>query len=150
MAIEQVNVCAELQQGVAVKVQARQFELMLDEPKSLGGTDTGMNPVEALLGALGACQAIVARVYAAKFNVVLDGFNVKLEGDLDLDGFLGKSEVRPGYSAIRYQYWIESPSAQEDVAALIKFVAEKCPVGDSLAQGVELSLNGVHLNQQVL
>ena len=101
MAVEQVNVCAELQQGVAVKVQARQFELMLDEPKSLGGTDTGMNPVEALLGALGACQAIVARVYAAKFNVVLDGFNVKLEGDLDLDGFLGKSEVRPGYSAIR-------------------------------------------------
>ena len=55
MAVEQVNVCAELQQGVAVKVQARQFELMLDEPKSLGGTDTGMNPVEALLGALGAC-----------------------------------------------------------------------------------------------
>lgn len=150
MAIEQFSAKAELQQGVAVKVTARQFEFTLDEPAALGGTDTGMNPVEALLGTLGACQAIVARVYSAKFNVVLERFNVELQGDLDLDGFFGKSEVRPGYSAIRYQYWIESPSAKEDVAALIKFVAEKCPVGDSLAQGVALSLNGVHLNQQVL
>lgn len=47
-----------------------------------------MNPVEALLASLGACQSIVARVYASKFEVELEDFRVDVEGDLDLDGFL--------------------------------------------------------------
>lgn len=55
---------AHLQDGVQVKVKSRNFQVTIDEPKELGGTDTGMNPVELLLCALGACQAIVARVYA--------------------------------------------------------------------------------------
>lgn len=31
-----------------------------------------MNPVETLLASLGACQSIVARVYAPKFDVILE------------------------------------------------------------------------------
>ena len=145
MAVQAIRASAHLQQGVAVKVQAREFEIQLDEPKELGGTDTGMNPVEVLLGALGACQAIVARVYAKKFNVQLDDFRVELVGDIDLDGFLGLAEVRPGYSAIRYQYFVQSPSAPEDIKALIALVASKCPVGDSLGNGVQLQLAGTEI-----
>lgn len=40
---------AHLQEGVQVKTKVRQFELIIDEPESLGGKDTGMNPVEVLL-----------------------------------------------------------------------------------------------------
>ena len=77
--------------------KVRNFELTIDEPVNLGGKDTGMSPVEALLCSLGACQAIVARVYASKFDVDLQHFWVKLEGDLDLDGFFDKADVRPGF-----------------------------------------------------
>lgn len=84
-AIQTFKATAHLQNGVQVKAASRQFELIIDEPKSLGGTDTGMNPVEALLASLGACQAIVARVYAPRFEVKLDDFRVEVEGDLDLD-----------------------------------------------------------------
>src|SRR5690625_5523228 len=57
---------AHLQEGVQVKVRSRGFEIIVDEPESLGGTDTGMNPVEMVLCALGACQAIVASVLDRK------------------------------------------------------------------------------------
>ncbi len=143
MAVEQFQATAHLQSGTQVKVRSRGFELTLDEPIEDGGTNLGMNPVEALLGALGACQAIVARVYAKRFNVQLDDFWVELEGDLDSDGYMDKADVRCGYSAVRYTYHIKSPSAQVDIDAFVAFIGNKCPVGDSLAQPVALQLMGV-------
>lgn len=143
MAVQQFQARARLQDGVKVAVQARQFSLTIDEPAELGGTDTGMNPVEALLGSLGACQAIVARVYAPQFDVVLDDFQVEVEGDLDLDGFFGQAAVRPGYSAIRYRFHITSPSPQAHIDRLLDHLQRHCPVGDTLANPVALSLTDV-------
>lgn len=143
IAITTFKATAHLQEGVVVKVRSRNFEFTIDEPASLGGTDTGMNPVEALLGSLGACQSIVARVYAGKFNIQLDDFWVELEGDIDLDGFFKKSDVRPGYSDIRYTFHIKTDAPREQVEEYIKFLEETCPVGDSIANLVNLKLNGI-------
>lgn len=140
---------AQLQEGVQVKVKSRNFEVTIDEPKELGGTDTGMNPVELLLGALGACQSIVARVYAQKFNVKLDDFRVELEGDIDLDGFFGRSEVRPGFSDIRYNIHIGTDSPKENVEEFINFMASKCPVGDTIENTVNLKLNEIIVSSLV-
>lgn len=38
--------------------------MILDEPIEEGGTDSAMNPMEALLCAIGLCQSIVAKVVA--------------------------------------------------------------------------------------
>lgn len=146
MAIQQFSARAELQEGVKVSIKSRQFEITIDEPKELGGTNQGMNPVEALLGSLGACQAIVARVYAQQFKVQLDNLSIDIEGDLDLDGFFGKSAVRPGYSEIRYNFHIDSPSPQENINQLVEHLQKHCPVGDTLANPVRLVLNNVVVN----
>ncbi|KEQ23638.1 OsmC family protein [Paenibacillus tyrfis] len=142
-AVKTFKATAHLQEGVKVKASSRQFELTIDEPKSLGGTDTGMNPVEVLLASLGACQSIVARVYAPKFGVKLDDFQVDVEGDLDLDGFFNRSEVRPGYSEIRYTFRIKTDSPKDKVEEFIRFIESKCPVGDTIANPVSLKLNSI-------
>ncbi|WP_338588084.1 OsmC family protein [Paenibacillus sp. Y5S-9] len=142
-ALQTFKASAHLQNGVQVKVTSRNFEFIIDEPKNLGGTDTGMNPVEALLASLGACQSIVARVYAPKFGVNLKDFFVDVEGDIDLDGFFDKSEVRPGYSDIRYTFRIKTDSPQEQVEAFVQFLESKCPVGDTLAHPVNLKLDRI-------
>lgn len=139
-AVQTFKATAHLQDGVQVKTSSRHFELTIDEPKSLGGTDTGMNPVEVLLASLGACQSIVARVYAPKFGVKLDDFQVDVEGDLDLDGFFNKSDVRPGYSDIRYTFRIKTDSPKDKVEEFVQFLESKCPVGDTLANPVNLKL----------
>ncbi|ASA21236.1 OsmC family protein [Paenibacillus donghaensis] len=142
-AVQTFKATAHLQNGVQVKATSRQFELIIDEPKSLGGTDTGMNPVEALLASLGACQSIVARIYAPKFGVKLNDFRVEVEGDIDLDGFFDKSDVRPGYSDIRYTFHIQTDSPKEKVEEFVQFLESKCPVGDTIAKPVNLKLESI-------
>lgn len=147
MAVQTFKATAQLQEGVKVLTKSRHFELTIDEPKSLGGTDTGMNPVEALLASLGACQSIVARVYAPKFDVKLDDFRVEVEGDIDLDGFFNKSDVRPGYSDIRYTFHIKTDSPKEKVEEFVKFLESKCPVGDTIAHPVNVKLESIVIDQ---
>ena len=47
---------SKLSDGMQVETSTRGFKILLDEPEELGGTNKGMNPVEAVLGALGAYQ----------------------------------------------------------------------------------------------
>ena len=44
------TVTAQLGEGTVVNIQARQFSWRGDEPISVGGTVTGANPYELLLG----------------------------------------------------------------------------------------------------
>lgn len=143
MAIEVFKATTRLKEGMEVHAQARGFEVTIDEPESLGGTDKGMNPVELVLCALGACQAIVARIYAPKFEIELQEFRTELEGDLDLDGFLGKLGVRPGFSEIRYNIHIKADAPREKIEEFVDFICRHCPVGDTVAAPVKLVLNEV-------
>lgn len=125
-------------QGLAVEVESRGFSATIDEPQSLGGTDTGMNPVELLLGSLGACQVISALAFAPSQGIKIENMHVELEGDLDLDSFTGKNpNAEKGYSEIRYHFYIKSEASPEDLHKLIALVEERCPVGHTLLKQVK-------------
>ncbi|NLJ40419.1 MAG: OsmC family protein [Clostridiales bacterium] len=128
-----------LPDGLQVDTEARGFKILLDEPKELGGTDLGMNPVEAVLCALGACQAICARAFAAAQKFTFEEFHIELEGDLDPDGFMGLNEnVRNGFQEIRFSMHFKTQESQEKTEAFADFIERTCPVGDNLANGVKL------------
>ena len=76
-------------EGFHVSSKIRTHNLEIDEPKELGGTDKGPNPVELVLAALGGCQAIVLRFYGEKLGVNVKSVESSVEGDLDLGGFFG-------------------------------------------------------------
>ncbi|MHA6252547.1 OsmC family protein [Oceanobacillus sp. CAU 1775] len=147
MATQVIKANAHLKERVLVETTARQHRVIVDEPASLGGTDTAMNPVELLLSALGACQSIVARTYAEKFGINLNDFKVELEGDLDTDGFLGKADVRPGFSNIRSTYSIETDAPEEKVVEFLEFLENHCPVGDTIENAVGFS-SSYRINQK--
>jgi uncharacterized OsmC-like protein len=138
MALSTYKVKTTLKENVLVEAEARSHKVIIDEPKNLGGTDKGMNPVELLLSALGACQSIVARIYAEKFDIDLQNFWVEVEGDIDSDGFLGKSDVRPGFQTIRYTFHIETTASEEKIEAYKEYIEAHCPVGDTIANTVDL------------
>lgn len=115
-------------------VSSRTHSFTLDEPQSLGGTDAGMNPVEALLGALGACKCIVARCYAEAHGITLRDITVECSGVLDPDGFLGKNpEAKIGFSSIHSVFRIEADNSPEEIAEFVAFVDRTCPVQDTLS-----------------
>ena len=138
MALTKVQAKTVLKENVLVEVEARGHKVIIDEPVSLGGTDKGMNPVELLLSSLGACQSIVARTYAKKFEIDLQNFWVELEGEIDLDGFFGKPGVRPGFQEIRTVFHIETDAPKEKVEAFKEYIEAHCPVGDTIANTVNL------------
>ena len=138
---------AQLMDGMQVQTRARHHELLIDEPSSLGGTDQGMNPVEALLSALGACQAIVARAYAEQFEIDLQGFRVDVQGKLDTDGFMGVKDVRCGYQSITYDIHIKTTASEEKVQEFVKFIEKTCPVGDTLAHDVSMQVGSVVIDK---
>ena len=132
-----------LKNGLQVETESRGFKFIMDEPKNLGGTDIAMAPVEALLCALGACQAIVATAFAKSQKFTFEEVYINLEGDLDPDGFLGISDARNGFQEIRYKIHFKTNESQEKTETFAKFVESRCPVGDCLANGVKLVNSGV-------
>ncbi len=132
-------------EGLQVESESRNFKISIDEPKSLGGMDTSMSPVEVLLCALGGCQAIVATAFAASHNVTFEDFFVEIEGDIDLDGFLGKADVRPGFQEVRYTMHFKTNEPREKMEKFVEFMERTCPVGDSIENEVRLVNAGVVL-----
>ncbi len=127
----------KLPEGLAVENSVRGFKTIMDEPKDSGGTDKGMNPVEAVLSALGSCQCITAAAFAKTQGIDLKDFWVELEGDLNTDGFSHKDPaVRPGFQQVRFTMHIKTDAAPDKVAAFQEFIEHTCPVGDSLGKGV--------------
>jgi uncharacterized OsmC-like protein len=112
--------------------EIRGFGVRLDEPAELGGTDTGPNPVEAVLAALGSCQAIVYRAYANALGLRLDRVEVEARGHLDVRGFLGDPNVPAGFERVSFTTRVVSPEPPERVQELAKLVEAHCPVLDIL------------------
>ena len=66
-------------EGFRQEVHMENHTLTMDEPISVpGGTDTGPNPYEMLLAALGACTSMTLRMYASHKKLPLEGVQVKL------------------------------------------------------------------------
>jgi uncharacterized OsmC-like protein len=126
-----------LKEGLVVENTAGKFKIIADEPPSMRGTDTGMNPVEMLLCALGACQCITARFLARSQRIDLQDYRVELEGDLDPAGFMkGAEGICPGFQQVRVTVYIKANATAEEIDRFVALVQKRCPVGDTLCNGV--------------
>jgi uncharacterized OsmC-like protein len=134
MAIKTYNADVKLISGLKVSCQSREFEMIIDEPRTSGGTNMGMNPVEALLNSLGACLVIAAKSFARSKKISLKSINVKVSGELDPDGFMGKNpNAKKGFSKIMTTFHIDADNTQEEIEDYIAFVNSICPVHDTIA-----------------
>ena len=90
---------AESLEGMATRCTSRGMSFVLDEPPSLGGKDEGMNPLEAVLSALGACKCVVARAFAKPNGIRLRHVRVEVWTAI---GFVDGSE--------KLELWFRLPS----------------------------------------
>jgi len=138
-----------LTNNLTVEAKARSFSFFMDEPTSFGGADKGPNPEEALLTAVGACQAITAALYAAFLQIPIKRYEVTLKGYTDLAAFYGASKKPAGFERIVCEVTLESDSPMEKLKEFERLVEERCVGHGTIRHPVEIearwNINNEHV-----
>lgn len=120
---------------------AKPFELDADEPPLLLGEDRAPNPVEYALTALAACVTTSIVYHAAAKGIKLNSVESRLEGDIDLQGFLGLSkEVPRGFKEIRMFFKIDADAPDDKLAEIVQLGPTFSPVFDTITRAVPVSV----------
>ncbi|GAB6171017.1 OsmC family protein [Paradesulfitobacterium aromaticivorans] len=135
-AVVQAN--TKLVENLKTEAQVGNHTVVIDEPQEFGGSDAGPNPLETFLASLGTCQEITYAAYAAVMGIKLDKVEVEVTGDIDLRGYLGIGEAKPGFRKISYLTKIASPEPKDKIQQLAAAVEAHCPVLDSIKTPIEV------------
>ena len=111
------------------------------EPPVLLGNNEGANPVEYILNALAGCMTTTIILHCSARGIELDSVESSLEGDIDVQGFLGLDDsVRNGYQDIRVKFDIQGDLTDEQREHIRSFAA-KSPVFDILTNHVDVHID---------
>lgn len=114
------------------------FQIHADEPEILAGSDQAPNPVEVLLSALAACLTTSLVAHAAVSGIEIGSIETEIEGDLDLNGFLGlDTNVPKGFKDVRVTMHVEADT--DDEAKLMQ-LALFSPVFHTLTEGANVEV----------
>lgn len=103
-----------------------------DEPEALGGKDTGPDPFELLLAALGACTSMTIRMYADRKQMALRRVEVRLR---HLQRATAGKDLKDKFERI---ILLEGDLTEEQRAHLLD-IADRCPVSQTLKRSSEIA-----------
>jgi len=138
MEINMTQITAKLTTGMVVHLSNGRHEWLGDEPVSSGGTDTGPDPYELLLGSLAACTCVTLSWYCKNKGWPLESVSASYdfsrihaedcqECDIPDRGFIEQ---------ITSNVHIEGDFDDSQRKRLAQ-IAQRCPVHKTLAHGVE-------------
>ncbi|MCL6682938.1 OsmC family protein [Sphingomonas alba] len=118
----------------------RQHRIVADEPCELLGTDSAPNPQELLMAAINACMTVGYVANASLRGIRLDSVEIRMNGTLDLRGFLGLSDdVPPGYENVDYDVIIKGDGTPEDFEEIHRAVMKTSPNYFNLSRPVRMN-----------
>ncbi len=127
--------------GFRSEAKVRDFDpTQSDEPDQLGGTNSGPNPVEQVLGALGNCLAVGYAANATAAGIKINDMTIEVEGNLDLHTFLGLKDGNAGFGDISVSVHLDSDASAEALQALHTKVVGSSPVGHTLSRAVPVDI----------
>lgn len=131
-AVQGVRVVEAGEGKFAQRVYAGRHRLRADEPVSVGGTDTGLNPYELLLAALGACTSMTIRMYAAQKQWPLARVAIELRHDKVHATDCAECETKEGkIDKIKRMITLEGALDDTQRQRLLE-IANKCPLHRTL------------------
>jgi uncharacterized OsmC-like protein len=129
------HVAVEAHMGERFKIESKigDHTLYVDQPKTSGGEDTGPTPLEYFFLSLAGCIATIARIAAKQKRITLRSMDVKVEGDLDVEGLMGRNpDAHSGFGGITVKVKIDADMTKEEKEAFLREVDRRCPVSDNI------------------
>jgi len=147
MALGTVEVDTALKAKFECTSEMGEFNMVVDEPETFGGTNHGPNPLSVLLTAIATCQEITYRTHASLMDIPLRSVRIHAEGDIDVRGYLAVDKsVRPGFSEIRLSAEIDSDASDEELKKLQEAVNNYCPILDQVRNASSIKVKNVRMS----
>ncbi len=144
MAVKTISVETKLNSKFKIESDIRGHAITVDQPAATGGGDAGPTAPEYLLVSLAGCIGSMGRIVAMQKRIELRGMTISVEGDLNVDGLLGKPTDDPmGFSEIRIIADIDSDMSAEEKNAFLHEVDERCPVSWNLLNASSIKVTTV-------
>lgn len=141
MAKKTIIVESELSGKFVIKSDVRGHKVVIDQPASAGGADGGPTPLELLFCSLAGCIGTIGRIVAMQKRIDLRGMNVKVGGEIDVDGLLGKSiDGRTGFEEVTIVVDVDADMTDEEKEAFIHEVDRRCPVSENLLNSTPIKV----------
>jgi uncharacterized OsmC-like protein/alpha-beta hydrolase superfamily lysophospholipase len=121
------------------EITAGVHRLVADEPVASGGADSGPNPYDLLLAALGACTAMTLRLYAERKALPLDRVTVKLRHAKIHAADCAACETKEGMIDHIERGIVLQGALDADMRARLLEIADKCPVHRTLTNEVDIA-----------
>jgi uncharacterized OsmC-like protein len=122
--------------------KARQFRLVVDEPRELGGEDIAPNPVEYLLAAYAGCINVVIHLVAKELQVAVSNIKININGDINPGRLLGLSSAdRAGFESLNVDIDLDTDGSRELIDKLFEQVKDRCPLNDNLSNSTPVKYN---------
>ena len=122
-------------------VAAGRHRLFADEPRAVGGLDSGPSPYDYLAAALAACTSMTLRMYAEHKKLELGRIEVRVEHDRvhakDCEECAEAVRERGG-RIDRFTRTIHVEAADGSLDAKLVEIADKCPVHRTLERGASV------------
>jgi len=134
---------AHLASGLVVDVTGPGDEhLRTDMPAGIGGSGTASSPGWLLRAAAASCVASLIAIRAASTGADVTSIDVEVDSESDDRGILGLNPAIPaGALSMRVVTSVVAPGLGADrVRELVQWAVDHCPVTDSIARAVPVSL----------
>lgn len=122
--------------GTTCEVEHKYWKFKVDIGEGEGGNDAGPGPGILERGALGSCLAIAYSQRAAVLGIPIDSLKIDVESDFDARGMLHLRDNSPGFEALRYKVYIESPAPEEEIVQMIEEADRHSPVLDDFSRAI--------------
>jgi uncharacterized OsmC-like protein len=128
------------QMSVGAETIDRNFSWTIDEPPQLLGNSMGPTPQEYLMSGVAACIMVGFVINAAVHNIKIDRLAIKMEGSLDLAGFLNlRPDAQVKMNGLAYEIEVAAKASKADLEEVAKKAFAFSPNAMTIANGTRIS-----------